>query len=428
MRRVLIVSREAPPAVGPHSIRVAKLVKYLPATGWEPTLLTTPIDHAWAVDDSLVADLGPATVIRVPRIFSRVVPPTSERSFEARSGPGRAAVERRASARRGIRAGLARTLIPDRDVLWALAVLRHGGVNPDRYDAILTTAPPFSTHLVGALMARRPMPWVAEYRDNWTTNPLYQRGFPRGVLERRLERNLLRRAAVVIAMSTPAADELTRAMNLPAARVHVAPNGFDPADVPAGGGRPSQFEIVYLGSLDERRDPRWLIEALVRRSQSDPDFARDLGLRLVGNVAASVADMARSRLGTDRVRVDGLLPLREALAIGARAAVLLGITTLAEAGNAGLTSKVFEYLGLRRPILMLAPDCPARTLVESLGAGETAYPDDVASIGDAIDRLYLAWRSGAERMVAPGLLAGQTRLRTAELVAAALDAAVGMSG
>lgn len=428
MRRVLIVSREAPPAVGPHSIRVAKLIKYLPAVGWEPTLLTTPLDHAWAVDASLSEDLGGATVIRIPRLLSKAVRPTSVRAAAEASGVGDQAsrtVAPRTGARSGLRAALSRVLFPDRDVLWAAAVIRTSGVNPADYDAVLTTAPPFSTHLVGAWMAsRKVVPWVAEYRDNWTTNPLYRRRFPQRVIERRLERVMIRRASAVIAMSEPAAGELREGMGLDPERVVVAANGFDPDDLPAPVAAAEHFEITYLGALDERRDPRTFFRALAERSASDPQFGTDLKVRLVGNVSSWAADVARSALGRERVGLDGLVSHREALSIGARAAVLLGITTESEAGAAGLTSKVFDYLGLRRPILMLAPASPAKVLVESLRAGQTAPPTDIDAIRTAIGRLYDDWRAGTEVVVTRDALSAHTRLETARSVAAALDFAI----
>jgi glycosyltransferase involved in cell wall biosynthesis len=278
------------------------------------------------------------------------------------------------------------------------------------------------------MATRGKVPWVAEYRDNWTTNPLYRRRFPRRVLERRLERATIRRASAIIAMSEPAARELREGLGLDPERVLVAANGFDPDDLPAPGARAEHFEIAYLGALDERRDPRTFFRALAERSASDPRFGTDLTVRLVGNVSSWAADVARSALGQDRVRLDGLVSHREALSIGARAAVLLGITTESEAGAAGLTSKVFDYLGLRRPILMLAPPSPAKVLVESLQAGQTAPPTDIEAIRIAIGRLYDDWRAGTEVVVTLDALSAHTRLETARSVAAALDFAISRKG
>ena len=148
-RRLLLISRELPPAIGPHPIRVAKLAKYLPAFGWRPTILTVPVDHAWATDDTLLADLDGIDVIRVPRLLSRVAPPAT-----GNRGTGTRAHDAGTGTR--ARTGLARRLLlPDRDVLWAIPAARAAARLADRFDAVMTTAPPFSTHLVGYWLSRR---------------------------------------------------------------------------------------------------------------------------------------------------------------------------------------------------------------------------------------------------------------------------------
>ena len=147
-------------------------------------------------------------------------------------------------------------------------------------------------------------------------------------------------------------------------------------------------------------------------------------LRLMGHVADWVVQGAGTAIGVERVTFDGLLPHREALARAARAAVLLGITTRAEAGGVGFTSKLFEYLGLQRPVLMLAPAGPARDLVHRSGGGLVADPGDVSSIACAMKQLFDEWASSTERKSDQTVLAGLTRRATAEAVAGALDAAL----
>ena len=420
--RLLIVSREMAPSVGPHPIRVSKLAKYLPEFGWHPTILTVPVDHAWALDLSMLEELGAVPVIRIPRLLSRLVPPPGPNARTAAQGTDKPQEAHRLRARlRRITSGL---LIPDRDLLWALPAARRTLREARSFDVILTTGPPFSTHLVGAWVTQRTgIPWVAEYRDNWTMNPLYRRAAPRRQVERRIESWMLRRAAAAITVSEAAAAEMVATFPGIADRMHVAMNGFDPDDMPLPQPIPSEFEIAYAGTLDERRDPRIFIGALERQMGVDAAFAARLRLRLMGNIVGWVSDLARSRLGKERVLVDGQLPHRLALERAAEAAVLLGITTRAESGGTGFTSKLFEYLGLRRPVLMLAPPGPARELVEQLQAGAVADPDDLGAIVNGIRTLYEDWRSGRQRVASDGALASYTRRETARRVAIALEAA-----
>lgn len=426
--RVLIVTRELPPAIGPHPIRVAKLAKFLPEFGWDPTILSVPTDHVLDRDEQLAAEMGAIPVVRVPRLLARLAPPATEiRSLETGS-TARAAVPDKPSLKLKHRIARA-VLIPDSSLLWALPAARRAVAIVGGFDAVLTTAPPFSTHLIGNRVARScGLPWVAEYRDNWTVNPLFERGRAAGWLNRRLEKRCLAAASAVVVVSDAAAAEMQEAFPGIALRLHVARNGYDPDDLPEPGPRPALFEIAYAGSLDERRDPRPFLAALVHLTAEFPEMRDAVRLRLMGRVADWVTEAAVTALGAERVTFDGLLPHREALARAAKAAVLLGITTRAEAGGAGFTSKLFEYLGLQRPVLMLAPAGPARDLVRRSGGGLVADPEDVSEIGFAIRQLFEEWAADAERHSDQTVLTGLTRRATAEAVAGALDAALSRHG
>lgn len=423
-RRVLIVSRELPPSIGPHPIRVAKLAKYLPEFGWDPTILSVPSDHVVDRDELLVSELGETPIIRVPRLMARLAPPaTSARNLQA-STPATAPTPD--SSRPRLKNRIVRALlIPDSSILWAWPAARRAAAIATQFDAVFTTAPPFSTHLIGNHVARaQDLAWVAEYRDNWTVNPLYRRSAPVQWINRRLEQRCLAATSAVVVVSDQAAAELREAFPGIASRVHVARNGYDPDDLPAPAPRPALFEIVYMGSLDLARDPRPFFAALGNAVAARPEILDAVRLRLIGHVVDWVVEAAVESIGAGRVVFDGLLPHREALARAGRAAVLLGITTQGEAGGAGFTSKLFEYLGLQRPVLMLASAGPARDLVQRSGGGITADPTDVAAISAAVQQLFGEWSSGAERLGDPAVRAGLTRRSTAENVAGALDAAL----
>jgi glycosyltransferase involved in cell wall biosynthesis len=419
-RRVLIITREFPPAIGPHSLRIAKLTKYLPEFGWRATVITAPVDHAWGTDDSLAREVEPVPLERVPRLFTGLLHPRAGLNVEA-GGP----LPGFDDWRPPIRGRMSRLLVPDSGVLWALPAASRARALAARHDAVLTTAPPFSTHLAGLLVARLTgLPWVAEYRDNWTVNPLYSRGRIANALNRMLERIVVRSARRIAVISEEARMELEAAFPRARGRVGVAPNGFDPDDIPVTGGRPDRFVIVYTGSLHRRRDPSTLLAALAAQGRADAAFAEDVRLALVGNIPAWVEEEAVRAIGADRVSTRGLLPHRRALEVAAGAAALLVISSGAEGGTATMTSKLLEYLGLRRPILMLAPEGPGVRLVRALEAGAVAAPDDQAAIQAAVAELYAQWRSRSERILQTADAMRWTRRETARSMAALLDAAV----
>jgi glycosyltransferase involved in cell wall biosynthesis len=427
-RRLLIISRELPPAVGPHPIRVAKLAKFLPEFGWEPTIVTVPVNHAWALDTSLEADVAGVEVVRVPRMLSGATPPTATVAV-AGDGSGRTGGERpvvRRKMPKWRRQLATHLLVPDYSVLWAIPAARRASSMVRNFDAVLTTAPPFSTHLVGYWLSKRHgIPWVAEYRDNWTMNPLYRRGRVPQWINERLEQRIVGRADAIDVVSEAAAHEMVTHFRIANGRVVVARNGFDPDDLPLPAGRSDTFEFAYTGTVNRLRDPRPFFRAVMSVADRRPDLLEHFRLRLIGNVGDWAAEDALQLFGPDRVFLDGMLPHREALLRASRAAVLLLITTFAEAGGAALTSKVFEYLGLRRPILALAPPGPARDIIDSLAAGYSSNPENVQEIAVAVERLYDDWIAGRSRVAGENDLQAYTRRGTAQCVAEALELAVG---
>ena len=64
-RRVLIVSYYFPPSGGPGVQRTLKFVRYLPGSGWSPTVVTVRPDRAaWpAVDASMLAEIPAGTPV-----------------------------------------------------------------------------------------------------------------------------------------------------------------------------------------------------------------------------------------------------------------------------------------------------------------------------------------------------------------------------
>jgi glycosyltransferase involved in cell wall biosynthesis len=411
-RRVLLVAREFPPSGGAPAIRLTKLAKYLPGLGWEVEVLTIPEDHAWSPDPTLLDELPAGLAVhRVARLLAAAMDPAK--------GTSGAAGELRPGWRRRLATAL---LMPDPALLWAIPALREARRLAPRLDAVLTSAPPFSTHLVGLGLAGR-LAWVADYRDNWTTNPDFRRGAVPHALNRFLERRVLSRAGAVTVVSETARSELLRFRPGLAGRVQIAINGFDPDDLPRAQPDRELFRVVYAGSMGEHRDPAPLIRALACAAREDPELGTRLRLELIGRIPGSVKAQAQTLLG-ERISTPGFVAHREALRRSAAAAVLVVLSSRAEAGEAALTSKLFECLALRRPVLFIGPAGPGAALVRRLDAGEVVEPGDEGNLAAAVQRLFEAWRRGRERVATRGALQPLTRVATAEAVAAALDLAM----
>jgi glycosyltransferase involved in cell wall biosynthesis len=394
--RVLIVSFYFPPAGGGGVQRVLKLCRHLPAFGWEVDVLA-PDDPRWSArDPGLADDIPPATTVHRARYRG----PSHEQTPAARLAAAHGA--RRAVVRTAL---LGRSLLlPDPEVAWlpdaaraAVRVVRARGI-----DAVLTTSPPSSAHLVGAVAARRTgVRWVADFRDSWLANP-HRRYDSRArrakrAAEERIARAALRGAAAVSAV-TPAIAQEAAGLAPSGVPVVVVPNGCDFDEFDGLVHRPGpSLRIVHAGSFFGQRSPRPFLQALRDLLDARPALRGRVEARFLGEFRPDDLDWA-AHLGLgDALEVEGFRPHREALAAmkGADALLLL----IPHAGGRGLSvlsGKVYEYLAAERPILALVPpQGAAAELLRETGSAWIADPDDPAAIRGALEAVADDWQQGS---------------------------------
>lgn len=220
-----------------------------------------------------------------------------------------------------------------------------------RIDAIITTSPPITAHLIGR-EAKRILgcPWIADLRDLWTQNLAADHHLLRR-LERGLEKRTFHDADVLVTVSEPWAARLrARYADKPVCAI---PNGFDPDEF----NLPPQsltekFTMTYAGRLYEgRRDPTPVF-AVIRDLVDDGLItSSDLCLRFYGPLEPWLPETIR-QYGLEKVvQVNGVVPREQVLLRESESQVLLMLGWSDERENGQHTGKLFEYLGARRPVL-----------------------------------------------------------------------------
>lgn len=373
-RRLLLVSYFYPPGRDTGALRPATMAKYLRLLGHDVQVLTT---SAYGTgDDESTHRTRDAQLWRARR-----------------RGRDRVDALYDADTYGGTPHALSRVIVPEPLlVAWApfarAAALRLN--REQRFDCVITTSPPESTHAIGMALRRRGIPWVADIRDAWTFESLRPE-FPtraQRALDARLERRWLGRADRVVCVSEPAARDL-RARGI--ADPVVIPNGWDPESAPpetaepAGILDPGRVSLVYTGRFGSYgRDPRPLVEALGQLAREDPEAAARIELVVAGPLTEDEARLLASDVSPARIVVAGSQPHERALALQRQADVLL---LLAQPTRSQLLNiKLFEYMASGRPILALAEGTEAGRVVTEIG-GETVRADDVGEITAALRAL-----------------------------------------
>jgi glycosyltransferase involved in cell wall biosynthesis len=241
---------------------------------------------------------------------------------------------------------------------------------------------------------------------------------PLTLLHAVLEARVCRSAAGLATVSSALKDRLVR--RGAGGPVGVVCNGYEPSDfVPEVEPSADRFVVVHCGSIIRGRSPAMFLDALDLALRSEPEKARRLDARFYGTAQKELDRFLRGRPCAGQVRAMGSVPFTSSIAAEQQATVLL---VLGFFGLKGVpTSKVYEYVGARRPILAAPGDGDAiDALLDETGAGRSAgTPHEAARVllewldeWEKKDRL--AWR-GDEQAAAQYTRYNQTA-RLAELL------------
>jgi glycosyltransferase involved in cell wall biosynthesis/SAM-dependent methyltransferase len=375
-RSLLLVAQLTPPSTLVAARRAAGLTKYLSRLGYRVTVLTSTVSGEGSIE-------GAAEVIRTGDLLSSRLN-WRRGHFQALSGNAAAGYARPSR--------LEAVAVPDLAVLtWMpAALLRAFRLRGRRFDCVITSSPPPSTHVVGWALQKRGSCWIAELRDGWTFEPP-RPAWPFGLqrcADRALERSLLKHADAVVAVTDPIVEDARRRLGVDA---HLITNGFDPESVPkqpdADTFTAGKHSLLHTGRIAlARSSPRPLLEALRRLRTSAPATSEQLEVVFAGPLSAEEHDELGAPDLRGSVRVLGPVPHDRALGLQRGADSLLVITEGAQRRSVA-TGKLFEYLAAARPILVLGAGTEAARIVEEAGAGFAAPADEPDAIADALRRL-----------------------------------------
>lgn len=385
MKRLLVVANPFPPMTSAGTTRVLRLLRHLPAQGWEATVLTADVG-------------GPATppdfvrVVRTPAIVPRQLLYGGGRSSKINSW----------------------LFVPDPYVLWAAGAIAAGRrlLAAEPFDAIFSSHPRASVHVAAAGLSRLSgVPWMADYRDRRFANDVRTYATPaHATATRWLETRVLRQAAVLSAINQFLLDDLLAHHPALAGRQHLLPNGYDDADPVEPADLGPGFWFVHTGRLYKREGS---VEAFLEGLAKLPEDVKAL---FVGD-APRVAAVAR-RLGIEhRLRVEHSVPHARALGYQRAADALVLVNTRRREST---TSKIFEYLRAERPVFAITmAGGAADQLLATTGGAVTVDHD--GDIGGALSSFYDAVRSGKGPVVDATELARYDMARITAELAAVLD-------
>ncbi len=398
MKKVLILTYYWPPAGGPGVQRFLKFCKYLRGFGWEPVVITPARGSYPYLDPTLEEDIPEGVNVIKTKTFE---PYTLYNRLTGKKGKSvsvgmigyrdsRSPVQYLA---RYIRANF---FVPDARKGWMPYAYRAAKrfIRENGADAVITTGPPHSTHLAGLRLKKLGMPWVADFRDPWTT-VYYNAYFPRSertrTKDQRLENSVLAGADAVTVISPGLLEEFHGRSR----QVELIFNGYDEADFQPPEKKPHEkFRITYTGNYKPNQDVPVLWEILAGVAKKDPEFAGKLELRFTGIVDPGILQSINSAGLGKYVVTEPFVPHQEAVARMQAADLLLFIVPQAENNHLILTGKIFEYMASGSRILALGPSGgDAARLLEQAGCDPMMDYFGREAIREFILRSFELWKA-----------------------------------
>ena len=412
-KRVLVIAAIYPPRSGSGVQRTVKLVKYLRFYGWEPIVVTPhigsgPVLSGYEYFDELPDDIK---VYDIPfieesdnkgieRIKGRLASMLSDKTKkEFEHAYNSVGDEQKAKL----------CQFPEPPVSWAYHVADTigGYVDMSRIDLIYSTSAPFMAHFAAYhIKEKHDKPWVADFRDEWSQNPVIWRS--KDTLWYRMcldcEQKILEKADRVICVTEQSID-IYLSLGVPKDKVSCITNGYDEEDfegVFKDVYDDEKFTLIHNGLLYGDRTPFAVLDAIKNLIES----GKILPEKILFNVGCfqshaeeNELKLAAEKAGLEQVVTDmKYMEHYSSLKWAAQADMLVLILGKSEEGKAWYPGKTFEYLRLGKPVLCLGPKgSAADILLEKFGLGFSAEFDDVKAIEELILHQYNKWLSERER-------------------------------
>jgi glycosyltransferase involved in cell wall biosynthesis len=389
MKKVLLVSFFYPPIISPGGVRPFKLKKYLPEFGWHVVVLTVGAHHFPVEMD--------ADVCRVAckPVFGKKKPlPVSVSEKIQQIGQGFDVSLRSRVLRKIGWQGFSSFHYPGLENGWISNAYIKGCeiLSTGDFSAIISSFPPVASHCVASkLAAKFRLPWVADYRDEWSHE---QYMAPRSgvwkTIDTHIEKQTIRYTSHLTTVSAPISSALKI---LHEKEVSVIPNGYDMDDYPSQGKEmdSGKFSLTFTGHLNPKNHLSPVLHAVADLAQNGIITEDNFALRFVGKQRNSLTAECDEYNIEKYLELTGWVPYKESLNIQVSSHALLFPFWNTPGSEGVLSSKLFTYLGAARPILFFGSKSHIISdVLAQTGAGLAV--DTVEECKDVLRSWIQEWR------------------------------------
>lgn len=402
-----------PPVAASGAFRPLSFCRYLEEYGWRPRILTTDPQSVWPplYNDPELCRLLPThlQIERVPhrtplrdlirvrsqvRTLSRWIyqPHVNDDPIGSPGVDDGAGISDHIVKLRNV--VQERTFsFPDPQCFWFRPALRRMVklFSNERPDVVLATGKPWTSLLLGRAIAKRfRVPFLADFRDPWLRNPHLLAGAYLTRAARKLERRICSSASRVVTTTQELRDQLAADYPHLKDKFITITNGFDGLqceELLCGDGsariyplkRTPILELAHFGSISGNRTPEPLLQAIKELAAEKRIQHGDIRVRFIGDWSLTYGSgglLAEELEGQGFVRREPPLPHEVCLEQMSRTSVLL----LLQSGYPmQIPAKLYEYIAIGRPILLVGGTGATANIVNRYGLG-VYCPEEILQI------------------------------------------------
>ena len=394
-KKVLIITYYWPPAGGSGVQRWLKFSKYLRGFEIEPVIYTIDNPSYPILDKSLESEIPKDLEILKQAIFE----PNSMLSFFGRNNKKESAGFLNpnptffGSIIQYIRANY---FIPDARKFWIQPSVNFlsNYLENNHIDAIITTGPPHSMHLIGLELKKKlGIKWISDFRDPWTEIDYFQQlPLTKKATKKHqdLEQEVLINSDMVVVVGETMKDKFLKHTN----RIEVLTNGFDTIETSLTQELDEKFSITHVGLMNSDRNPTILWEVLNEISNTNLNFKNDLRIKLIGKLDDAVIQDLKV-FDHNTIETIPYLDHKDVGKYQASSQILLLSINEVPSAKGIITGKIFEYLQAKRPILAIGPeDGDAAMILKNTNAGTIVGFKNKTALKATILNLYKDYKEG----------------------------------
>lgn len=252
-----------------------------------------------------------------------------------------------------------RTLIdnffPDSKIGWVKQAIKVGRVLAEnkKYDLILSTSPPISTHLIGKKLSKEfSVPYIADFRDYWTA---YK---PEDCYTNEKDIQRAKKLLIEICSSSNEVTTVSRPIQKYLSKGKVIYNSYDETRALLWNSTPDRetFYIGVLGSLDEMRPIEPLCQLLDKVREQNNELFQKIKVIQVGNINDPLFyDLLKKYNLTDIFEINNQKDRVETIELLNKTSMLyVGLNPNLEEGI--VTSRIFDMIASGRSIVASVSD------------------------------------------------------------------------